>query len=282
MRVLRSLLVVAAALAVAVPLLLHALLPHFLYFPRPGGGPGPGVEGVDYHAVTLVAEDGVALSAWWVEGVDPTRAVLWLHGNAGNLSHRAFRLERFREAGLSVLALDYRGYGSSEGSPSAAGLARDARAAWRWLVDERGLAPERVALLGSSLGAAVALQLALEVEQEARLGLVALEAPFLSVRAMAREVAPLVPAVAVPEPYDNAAAVARLRAPLVVYHGDADPVIPFEQGRALLERGASAQKLFVPVRGGRHLCLESPTSDAFTHFCAAAASLSIPPLTGAE
>ncbi len=262
-------------LAVGTGLLLRGLLPQFLYFPAPGQGATPGRPGVDYEEVWLRTEDGVSLSAWYVPGPDPSRVVLWFHGNAGNLSDRAARLRRMQAAELSVLALDYRGYGRSEGRPSPAGTALDARAAWRFLVEARGVDPRRIVLFGSSLGAAVALELAVEVEE---VGLVVLESPFLSVRAMARELLPSVPGVLLPNPYDNAAAVARLSAPLLIYHGDRDAIVPFEHGRELFERAASAERLFVSIPGGGHLCLEQPGPlDSFAHFCRAATTLAVVP-----
>ena len=280
LRILRSVVSCTVLLALGVALLLRGLLPRFLYFPEVGAGATPGVEGCDYEALRLRTEDDVELSAWYLPGADPTRAALWFHGNAGNLSDRVPRLRRMAAAGVGVLAVDYRGYGLSSGAPSPAGTAADARAAWRWLVEERDLDPGCIAIFGSSLGAAVALQLAVEVEDA---GLVVLESPFLSVRAMARHTLPLVPGLLVPNPYDNAARMARLRTPLLIYHGDRDEVIPFEQGRALFGRAASPQRAFVRIPGGRHLCLEAPgPQDYFAHFCAALRELSIPATVDAE
>ena len=170
------------------------------------------------------------------------------HGNAGNVSHRLDRaLLMQSRLGADVLLFDYRGYGASEGSPDEEGTYRDARAAWCWLV-ARGAAPERVVLFGESLGSAVALQLALEVDARA----LVLESPFASVPAMARAVYPFLPVWPfVRTRYDNAAKIGRLRMPLLVLHGERDEVVPFAQGRRVFD-AAPEPKRFFTIPGAGH------------------------------
>ena len=145
-----------AALAVLVallaPLTVRWLTHRMLYYPEPGETRTPAAVGLDYRSVSPVAADGVRLSGWWLENPDTEYALVWFHGNAGNLSGRVERVARFFAEGLSVLALDYRGYGLSEGAPTPEGTHADARAAWEFLVGEAGVEPGRIVLLGSSLG----------------------------------------------------------------------------------------------------------------------------------
>ncbi|MCC6392204.1 MAG: alpha/beta fold hydrolase, partial [Bryobacterales bacterium] len=137
--------------------------------------------------VQIVTRDGVKLHGWWKETRGSEIATLFLHGNAGNVSHRGRSIRAITEAGSSVLALDYRGYGKSEGSPSETGLYADADAAYDWLIG-KGYDAARLILHGESLGTAVAVELA---SRRSSRGLI-LEAPFPSARAVAGTVLPVV------------------------------------------------------------------------------------------
>src|SRR3954454_6610267 len=111
----------------------------------------------------LEATDGTRLHGWWIRAAPPPVGhVLLCHGNAGNVSDRAAHATLLVETGLDVLLFDYRGYGRSAGRPSEAGTYRDARGARAALLREPSVDPDRVMYLGESLGAAVALKLAVE------------------------------------------------------------------------------------------------------------------------
>ena len=152
-----------------------------------------------------------------------------LHGNAGSIADRVLHAELLAAAGFDVLLVDYRGYGASSGRPSEAGTYLDARAARRELLRLPGVDVRRVVYLGESLGAAVALELALDDPPR---GLVAHTA-FTSVRDLARLHYPVIPAAVVPDAYPSLRRIAQLRAPLLVVHGDRDDIVPLSHGRAL-------------------------------------------------
>jgi uncharacterized protein len=187
--------------------------------------------------------DGNRLHAWWVEVPGATTATLFLHGNAGNLSHRGYAVEAVTAAGSSILVLDYRGYGKSEGSPSEAGLYADAQAAYDWL---RGKGFARLVVHGESLGAAVAVDLASRNKVE---GLI-LEAPFSSGRDMAAAVLPGVGPL-VFWGWNSAAKITKVQAPLLLLHGDHDEVVPFRLGQRLFE-AAKQPKTFWRAEGAGH------------------------------
>jgi fermentation-respiration switch protein FrsA (DUF1100 family) len=194
--------------------------------------------------VWLRTSDGAKLNAWWVESSGARRSTLYLHGNAGNITHREDIARVITRAGSSVLLLDYRGYGRSEGSPSEAGLYRDADAAYEWLLARTPAT--RIVVHGESLGTAVSADLASRRECA---GLV-LASPFTSARAVASRVLPFVGGLLI-SGYDSKEKIVRLKAPLLILHGDRDEVIDYAFGRELFD-AAPEPKWFWDVRGAGH------------------------------
>ena len=182
-----SFLINLAAILALVAGGLYVMQPAMVFLPSRKLAATPDQWGLEYEDVWLQTEDGVRLHGWYLPRAGARRVLLFFHGNAGNISHRQATLEIFHRLGLSVLILDYRGYGRSEGRPSERGLYRDARAAWDHLVDGRGVAPSDIVLFGRSLGGAVAAELASQVQPRALI----LESTFSSARDLAREIYPL-------------------------------------------------------------------------------------------
>jgi fermentation-respiration switch protein FrsA (DUF1100 family) len=236
------------ALALATPVMLENLLDRILFQPSPGVDLRPESLGIDAQELRLHSEDGVRLHAYYLPGTPAgERALLFLHGNAGNASHRLPNAAALAHLGTDVLLLDYRGYGLSEGRPSRAGVIADARAALAHLTGSRGFARERIVVFGRSLGGAVAVA---SVGADPLGGLI-LESTFTSLGDMARSVAgPLGPLFAGSN-LDSLATIARVRAPLLFFHGDRDAIVPFELGRRLYE-AAPAPKVFEAIRGAGH------------------------------
>jgi len=196
--------------------------------------------------IWLHTTDGLRLNAWWVEVPGSRAATLYLHGNGGNLSQRPGHLREMAPAGSSVLILDYRGYGKSPGRPTERGLYRDADAGYDYLIG-RGYQPSQIVLYGESLGSAVAADLA----ARRPCGGVILECPFTSLGAMAGTVVPLVgPLFA--NGYHTRRKIAKVRAPVLVIHGDRDRTVPYTMGRAVFE-AAREPKSFWKVEGATHV-----------------------------
>jgi fermentation-respiration switch protein FrsA (DUF1100 family) len=220
-----------------------------IYFPL-GSVPPPaavGLEGAE--EIVLTAEDGVRLRGWFVPGRGSSRfTLLVFNGNAGNRAYRAPLARAFRERGIAVLLLDYRGFGGSAGRPSEEGLARDARAARAYLDGRAGVDPSRVAYFGESLGAAVALRLALERPP----AVLVLRSPFASMAAVGGHHYPYLPvAWLLRDRYPNRDRIARLACPLLVIAGDQDTIVPAAQSRAIAD-AAREPKRFVVVAGADH------------------------------
>jgi fermentation-respiration switch protein FrsA (DUF1100 family) len=173
--------------------------------------------------------------------------VLFFHGNAGNLSHRADMLLRLTRPGVNVLIIDYRGYGRSQGRPSEQGLYADATAAWTFLTAERGVDEDRIVLFGKSLGGAVAIDLAARV---APAGVIA-QSAFTSVPDMAARHYPFVPRMLVRTKMDSLAKIAGVSCPKLFVHSTGDEIVPYAMGRRLYD-AAAEPKTFFEVRGAGH------------------------------
>ena len=227
-----------------VVVLAWAFQDRLLYLPSVPGqeiDQTPGDRGWTYEEVWLESSDGHQIHGWWLPVEEARGTLLFFHGNAGNISHRLDTLAVFRNLNLSVLIIDYQGYGKSEGSPSETATEADARAAWDYLTEDRGLAPGEIVVAGRSLGSAVAAELA---RAHAPAG-VLLESPFASLPELAQQVYPFLPGRWLTR-YDYATRthVAEIQAPVMVIHSRDDEIIPFSQGEAVYDAvGGSARLL---------------------------------------
>jgi hypothetical protein len=229
---------------------LTALQRRLTYHPGPVVPPRAGAVLPGAQEVVLHTEDGLDLDAWYVPaaGADLGAAVLVAPGNAGNRAGRAPLAARFSAAGLAVLLVDYRGYGGNPGRPSEQGLARDVRAARRYLTDQAGTAAHRQLYFGESLGAAVVTELATEHPP----GGLLLRSPFADLVSVARQHFPMLPArLLLRERYPVVELIRTIRVPTVVVYGTADSVVSPEQSRAV---AAAAPELLrvVRVNGADH------------------------------
>jgi pimeloyl-ACP methyl ester carboxylesterase len=222
--------------------LIHSLLNSLLYFPSHAIFQAPDQAGLEYGDLALETDDGERLHGWWIASqTDSLGHLLLCHGNAGNVSDRVLHAALLTAAGFDVLLFDYRGYGRSSGRPSERGTYEDAHAALTCLLEQPGVDPRRVFYLGESLGGAIALELAFARPPA---GLVLLSA-FTSVRELARLHYPFLPAALVPNAYPNVDRIHRLRAPLLVLHGDQDDIVPISQGKALFDAAPTPKHMHV-------------------------------------
>nr|WP_245574117.1 alpha/beta fold hydrolase [Amycolatopsis nigrescens] len=198
----------------------------------PSGGPLPDAAEVlpGGRDVTLVTGDGLRLTAWYFPVAAARATVLVAPGNAGNRSLRVPLARALSARGLSVLLLDYRGYGGNAGDPTESGLALDVRAAREFLVREAGVSPERLLYFGESLGAAVVTELAIEHPPA---GLV-LRSPFVDLASVGRRHYPFLPVRwLLLDKFPVAEHISRVRTPVTVVYGGADSIVPPEQSLAV-------------------------------------------------
>jgi fermentation-respiration switch protein FrsA (DUF1100 family) len=204
-----------------------------------------------YDDVFFPAADGTRLHGWFLPASDPdaTTTLLWFHGNAGNISHRLDNLALLlRYLDISIFIFDYREFGLSEGHISKGGTYLDARGAWAFLLDERGIDPKDILLFGRSLGTALAVDLA---STEPCLGVV-LEAAFTSSHDMlGRYFFGAIPPELTQSSYDNLAKIHRVQTPLLFLHGEYDEAIPVAMAKRLY-REARAPKRFHLISRASH------------------------------
>ena len=228
-----------------------AALEHmFLYFPDRQIIMTPATMRLEFEDVYFSAADGTKLHGWYLPGEVGQPLVVFCHGNAGNISHRVDNLRLLREQGLAVFIFDYRGYGQSDGKASEQGTYSDMRGALNWL-NEKGWTTDRMIYFGRSVGAGIALQLAIE---EPPAGLI-LESPFTSIRAMGQHHYPLLWLLAgwaLEARYDNMAKIGQLKTALLIFHGDRDEIIPQQMGRELFEQAPQPKRFYSIPRAGHN------------------------------
>jgi fermentation-respiration switch protein FrsA (DUF1100 family) len=253
-KIILTALIVIAALVVMV----RALESRIAFFPFVGETVTPERLGVPYDSVSLPTADGVNLRAWSLPHSSPRATVLYFHGNGGNLSMWAPILVGIQQQGYAVRAFDYRGYGMSTGRPSERGLYTDVDAAveWAWSAHDARLP---MIYWGRSLGTTMAAYAASRRPPRALI----LEAGFPDARTVLRS-SPLLALLGVFSSYrfPTARWLDEVRCPVLVMHGDADQIIPFDAGRALFEKIAGP-KQFVSIRGGDHNDAEAPDPGAY-------------------
>ncbi len=226
--------------------------------------------GITYEDVTITTSDGLRLNAWYVPAKPSRGTLLFLHGRAGNISGRVDSIEIFHRLGLSVLIVDYRGFGRSEGRRSIDGATLDALAAWKWLTQERKIPADEILVFGRSFGGAVAMQLM----RYAKPGGLILESTYSSLPEMIRRdsLAPL--ARLLVGNVQNSVEVARtLDIPVLCIHSRGDEVVPYRFGRRLYDAVASKEKSFLDIRGSHNGGFRKsaevyvPALDAFVTGC---------------
>jgi fermentation-respiration switch protein FrsA (DUF1100 family) len=265
MSILKTLLVALVFAYCGLAALLYVAQRSMMYFPHaervsPRAAGFPAAE-----EITLSSADGERVLAWHMPPHEGRPVIVYFHGNGGNLSHRATRFRALADAGYGIVALSYRGYGGSSGSPTQAGIMLDAAAAY----DEATRRyPGRLVLWGESLGTAVAVEVAAGPAVDVQTGnvkagnvkaldvkAVVLEAPFTSTLALAESRYPFLPvAWMMKDQYRSDLLAGRIRAPVLVMHGEKDDVVPIRYGEALYT-AITAPKRFVRFAAGNHVDL---------------------------
>jgi fermentation-respiration switch protein FrsA (DUF1100 family) len=243
----RLLVLIAVLVLAGILLLPLALLDRLIFQPSPGVDWTPDALGIEAENVFLETEDGVRIHGFFLPSPGASRSLLFLHGNAGNASHRLPNAAELAALGVDVLLLDYRGYGLSEGRPDEQGVYADARAGLEYLRGTRSFPLERIVVFGRSLGGVVAVDLAAD---RPLAGLI-LESTFTSIADMARAALGIPLGAVIGRRFPADEKIPRVRCPILFFHGDRDRIVPFALGRRLFA-AAPEPKAFETIAGAGH------------------------------
>lgn len=205
--------------------------------------------------VIRYTKGGRDLVIWTSAPAQGRPTLFYLHGNAGNLAHRAPHFAEFAKMGFGIVAPAYRGSSGSRGWPHQRAILGDVEAIYRDLLSGALTgAPVRPVLYGESLGTAVSTHLNARLDQADRPVAIVLEAPLASIGAVAGNVQPKLQFLTgiMPSPWRSIDQAGALTGPLLILHGSDDPLIPIAQGRALFEAAPSGDKLFHEAAGAGH------------------------------
>lgn len=205
----------------------------------------PSYYGWEFEEVWLEPQPGEQSLAWYLPLEGARGVCLFSHGNGGNISTRLESIGILRKLGLSVLAYDYGGYGKSSGRTNEERVYADVRAAWCYLTETKGYAPEKILLFGRSMGGAPTTQLATEVKPA---GFV-LESAYTSLPAIAQEVVKWLPARFITKyRFDNLSKIGDIHHPLLVIHSPDDTLVQYHHGQQLYA-AANEPKQFLEIHG---------------------------------
>ena len=217
----------------------------YVYYPERVLPADPDRIGLPFKNISFETKDGLRLSGWFIPKEDSRGVLLFCHGNAGNIGHQLDSIQLFHKLGLEIFIFDYRGYGQSEGKPTEKGTYEDAEAAWRYLVEEHQVDPDKIVVFGSSLGGAVASWLA----SRRTPGALILESTFTSLPDIAATLYPYLPVrLMLRFKYDTVEYLTQVNCPTLIIHSRNDEIMPFIHGQRLFEI-APEPKRFLELTG---------------------------------
>ena len=198
----------------------------------------------------LATPDGERLIAWYASPSSGKPTVFYLHGNAGALVDRAYRVRRYRQQGYGLFMLAYRGFSGSTGQPTESNIVADAVMAYDTLA---GFTPpdSKIVIYGESLGTGVAVQVAAKRRPDG----VVLESPFSSAADVAAHLYPYLPVHwLLKDRFDSISYIREVKAPLLVLHGERDSLVPSRLGRRLFA-AAPGPKMAYFIEDATHYTL---------------------------
>lgn len=237
---------------IAFGVLLYFGQNRLIFFPSSVVNVTPAMVNLSYEDLWITVAEN-KLHSWWIASVKPRGpVVLYLHGNGSNLGDLLHQAQIFHQLGFSLLLIDYRGYGKSQGDfPDETSVYEDAEAAWVYLTTQKKIMSQEIFVYGHSLGGAIAINLA---QQHQDLAGVIVESSFTSISAMLDFVFPfpLYPKKWIlTQHFDSLSKVASLFLPVLFIHGTGDSVVPFSMSKELYE-AAPDPKYLVLIPGAGH------------------------------
>ena len=247
-RLMTSLLFILCGVYFGMLILLFIMQSKLVYFPLKEIACTPTDIRLEYEDITLNTPDGLKLNAWYIPSKSPTGTVIFCHGNGGNICYTLDVVETMNKMNLNVLVFDYRGYGKSEGSPTENGTYTDAETAYQWLIKDKKIPENSIIIMGRSLGAAIAANLAKNHNPR----LLILESGFSSTPDVAAKQYPIFPVrLLCRYKYKTAEYVKDVKCPLLIVHSPEDEIIPYPNAKRIFN-SANEPKEFLEIRGSHN------------------------------
>jgi len=202
-----------------------------IYIPLKEMQATPEVIGLEYEPINFKGSDGTHLFGWFIPAKKSKTTLLFMHGNAGNISHRLDSIKLFNSLGLNVFIFDYRGYGKSEGTAGEQNTYDDAKSAWNYLLKNKRVKAEDIIIFGRSLGGAIATNLGHTLKPKG----IILESTFTSVKDFSSDVYPFLPKFLIHFNYETTKYLKDINYPVLVIHSEDDDIIPFKHGEAVFK-----------------------------------------------
>ena len=202
-----------------------------------------------YNEFFIEVDKDVKIKSWLIEkDLKKYKTILFLHGNAGNLFNRSYKLNRLNELNLNVLIISWRSFSGNPGKPNETNLYGDAKKAVKWL-NERGVETKNIILYGESLGTGVAV----EIGQTNKFNSIILESPYTSMIKAAKIYYPYLPVkFLLKDKYDSEKKIKNIKTPILIMHGKKDNIVPFYMGKKLFET-ANEPKKFLQIEEDDHM-----------------------------
>jgi len=224
-------LIFVLAVYLVITLSLYFFQRNLLYYPSENNYSGDRLT-VPIEKVKIKTQDNIELLSWYhKKNVSDYKTILFLHGNAGSLEDRIYKLNFLGNLDVNFLIIAWRGYSGSSGKPSEFGLYQDAKSALNWL-NSKGITDDKIVLYGESLGTSVAI----EVGQNRDFAGIILEAPFTSMIDIGQKHYPYFPVkLLLKDKYVNKNKIRNVKSPVLVMHGKEDKIVPFYMGKKIYD-----------------------------------------------
>ena len=207
------------------------------------------IEPTEIEKVKITTKDKIDLTGWFYNAdIEKFKTILFLHGNAGSLENRTYKLNHFKDLNVNFLIIAWRGFSGNKGKPSETGLYEDAKSAIKWL-NTRGIKEENIILYGESLGTGVAV----EIAQNKNYAGMILESPFTSMVNMGKKYYPFFPvSFLLKDKFESYKKIKNILFPILIIHGKVDRIVPYDMGKKMYEL-ANEPKFFYSQEYGDHM-----------------------------
>jgi len=214
-----------------VTLVLYFFQRNLLYYPSVNDYFGEKLK-VPVEKLKIKTEDDIELLSWYhSKNPEDYKTILFLHGNAGTLENRIYKINHFKDVNVNFLIIAWRGFSGNKGKPSEKGLYEDAKSAIKWLKN-KGITEENIIIYGESLGTGVAI----EIAQNKNFAGVILETPFTSMVSVGQSKYPFFPVnFLLIDKYESDKKIKNIKSPILIMHGEADKIVPFWMGKKMYE-----------------------------------------------